>query len=122
KAKGYIDPMDFIARRTAMVGMTRTGKSNTVKTLIKAISETATKNNMKIAQVVYDINGEYANINVDDKGSIAQDVKTAHVVTLNTKAKNNKDIEVLQFDFFENIQLAHEIIVALLQNSNSSRS
>lgn len=122
KAKVYIDPMDFVARRTAMFGMTRTGKSNTVKTLIKAISETADKKNMKIGQIIYDINGEYANINVDDKGSIAEDIKGAQVFTLNTKIKDKKDIEVLQFDFFENLGLAHEIIVGLLQSSGSQKS
>ena len=50
-----------------MFGMTRTGKSNTVKTLIKAISETADARNMQIGQIIYDINGEYANVNIDDK-------------------------------------------------------
>lgn len=122
RAKVYIDPRDFIARRTAMFGMTRTGKSNTVKTLIKAISETARNNNMKISQIIYDINGEYANINIDDKGSIASDLNNAFIFTLNTKVKNKGNIEVLQFDFFENIELAHEIIVSLLRQSNMSRS
>ncbi len=122
KAKVYIDPMDFIARRTAMFGMTRTGKSNTVKTLIKAISETADEKDMKIGQIIYDINGEYANINIDDKGSIAEDIEGAKVFTLNTKIKGKKNVEILQFDFFENIELAHEIIVSLLQNSKSSKS
>lgn len=119
KAKVYIDPMDFIARRTAMFGMTRTGKSNTVKTLIKAISETTAEENVKVAQVVYDINGEYANTNIDDKGSVAEDIKNTHVFTLNTKIKNKNNVEVLQFDFFKNIALAHEIIVGLLQNSST---
>lgn len=122
RAKVYIDPMDFVARRTAMFGMTRTGKSNTVKTLIKAISETAKEKNMKIGQIIYDINGEYANVNVDDKGSIAQDIGDVHVFTLNTKVNLNKNIEILQFDFFENLGLAHEIITGLLQNSGSSMS
>lgn len=122
KARVYIDPMDFIARRTAMFGMTRTGKSNTVKTLIKAISQTAVENNMKIGQIIYDINGEYANINIDDEGSIAEDVKDAKVFTLNTKVKDKEKIEILQFDFFENLGLAHEIIVGLLQASGSSKS
>lgn len=122
KAKVFIDPRDFIARRTAMFGMTRTGKSNTVKTLIKAISETAKNNQMKISQIIYDINGEYANVNIDDKGAIASDLDSAHIFTLNTKAKNKGNVEVLQFDFFKNIQLAHEIIISLLRQHNSSKS
>lgn len=122
KSKVYIDPMDFVARRTAMFGMTRTGKSNTVKTLIKAISETAKDKNMKIGQIIYDINGEYANVNVDDKGSIAKDIENVFVFTLNTRAEIRENIEILQFDFFDNLELAHEIIVGLLQNSGSSMS
>ena len=33
----YINPTDLIAQKTAIFGMTRTGKSNTVKTIVKAI-------------------------------------------------------------------------------------
>lgn len=122
RSKVYIDPMDFVARRTSMFGMTRTGKSNTVKTLIKAISETAKEKDMKIGQIIYDINGEYANVNVDDKGSIAQDIGDVHTFTLNTKVNTNENLEILQFDFFENLILGHEIIVGLLQNSGTNMS
>lgn len=122
RSKVYIDPMDFVARRTSMFGMTRTGKSNTVKTLIKAISETAKEKDMKIGQIIYDINGEYANVNVDDKGSIAQDIGDVHTFTLNTKVNTNENLEILQFDFFENLVLGHEIIVGLLQNSGTNMS
>ena len=121
RANVYIDPMDFMARRTAMFGMTRTGKSNTVKTLIKAISETASKEDMKIGQIIYDINGEYANVNID-KGSIARDIKDAQVFTLNTKIKDKENVEVLQFDFFEDLELAHEIITGLLQTNSFQKS
>lgn len=122
RAKVYIDPKDFIARRTAMFGMTRTGKSNTVKTLIKAINETAKVNNIKISQIIYDINGEYANTNVDDKGSIASDLVNSHIFSLNTNLKVTKNIKTLQFDFFNNIELAHEFIINLLKTNNTSTS
>lgn len=121
-AKVFIDPKDFIARRTAMFGMTRTGKSNTVKTLIKAISETAKANNMKISQIIYDINGEYANTNVDDNGSIAKDMPNSHIFSLNTNLSVTENVKTLQFDFFNNIELAHEFIVNLLKVSNNSTS
>lgn len=123
RAKVYVDPNDFIARRTAMFGMTRTGKSNTVKTLIKAISKTAENRKMNISQIIYDINGEYANINVDDKTSIASDLKNAYIFSLNTKIRNkSNNVEVLQFNFFENLELAHEIIVSLMRYGNPSKS
>lgn len=92
----YIEPEDFFGKRTALFGMTRTGKSNTVKKIIEAttkISEKA-KNKIKIfgkdfinpedllepfdksgypklpiGQIIFDINGEYANPNLQDEGT-----------------------------------------------------
>ncbi|GAA0716368.1 DUF87 domain-containing protein [Clostridium malenominatum] len=122
KAKVFVDPDDFIARRTAMFGMTRTGKSNTVKTLLKAISETAKKNNKRISQIIYDINGEYANPNIDDKGAIATDIVGSYVFSLNSNIDQNEHIQTLQFDFFNELGLAHEFIVNLLKTNNTSSS
>jgi hypothetical protein len=71
EAPVFIAPSDFLGRRTALFGMTRTGKSNTVKTIISAVARAAEQNRTAIGQVVFDINGEYANANVqDDKSSI----------------------------------------------------
>lgn len=64
-----IQPADFLARRTAVLGMTRTGKSNTVKTTVSAVALAAMKSDIKIGQLIFDINGEYANANHQDDGS-----------------------------------------------------
>jgi hypothetical protein len=37
----YVSPLDFLGKRTALFGMTRTGKSNTVKKIIQAASQFA---------------------------------------------------------------------------------
>lgn len=58
-----IYPSDFIKQKTGVFGMTRTGKSNTVKILVKSIMELSTELDIPIGQVIYDINGEYANDN-----------------------------------------------------------
>jgi len=58
-----IHPTDFLARRTAVFGMTRTGKSNTVKTTISAVSIAAAEAKIRIGQLIFDMNGEYANAN-----------------------------------------------------------
>lgn len=71
--KVKIHPADFLARRTAVLGMTRTGKSNTVKTTIAAVARIATPEN-PIGQLVFDINGEYANANHQDDGSSIADL------------------------------------------------
>lgn len=73
KVKVRIHPADFLARRTAVLGMTRTGKSNTVKTTIAAVANMATSD-VPIGQLVFDINGEYANANHQDDGSSIADL------------------------------------------------
>jgi len=62
-----ITPVDLLGQKTALFGMTRTGKSNTTKIILKAIFELrwlSTKR--RIGQIVFDPNGEYANENAQD--------------------------------------------------------
>lgn len=66
-----IQPFDFLARRTAVLGMTRTGKSNTVKHLVSMVKQVARDGEVNIGQIIYDINGEYANANQQDRGALA---------------------------------------------------
>lgn len=81
----YIQATDFAGKRTALFGMTRTGKSNTLKKLIQAIAtiNDHTKLNFdqntiaedktpkeSIGQIIFDINGEYANSNHQDDTAI----------------------------------------------------
>src|SRR5690606_15895489 len=56
---------DFKGCRTAMFGKTRLGKSNVVKLLAKAMLD-ATAQDMSVGQLIFDINGEYANDNPQD--------------------------------------------------------
>lgn len=69
-----IQPSDFLSRRTAVLGMTRTGKSNTVKTMVASVHKAALKDWVKVGQIIFDINGEYANANHQDDGSSIADV------------------------------------------------
>lgn len=66
-----IQPADFLARRTAVLGMTRTGKSNMVKQTVSVVKDVSKKVNLHIGQLIFDINGEYANANGQDNGSIS---------------------------------------------------
>jgi Helicase HerA, central domain len=66
-----ISAYDFLARRTAVLGMTRTGKSNMIKKTVSVVKSIADEGNVKIGQIIFDINGEYANANKQDSGSIA---------------------------------------------------
>lgn len=70
-ASVYIAAEDFIAQRTALFGMTRTGKSNTVKTITRAVFEMRSRGDLtKVGQIIFDPNGEYANDNPQDQGCI----------------------------------------------------
>lgn len=67
----HVQPSDFLARRTAVLGMTRTGKSNMIKQMVSVVKRVADEGGAKIGQIIYDINGEYANPNQQDQGAIA---------------------------------------------------
>ena len=63
---------DFIAQRTALFGMTRTGKSNTTKTIAAALFKLRQQLPIgtRVGQLIFDPNGEYANDNPQDQGCI----------------------------------------------------
>ncbi|MFF7890675.1 ATP-binding protein [Streptomyces sp. NPDC007907] len=61
-----IDVSDFVGRKTAVFGMTRTGKSNTIKTLVTAVHRYASEHQRSIGQLIFDPQGEYANVNRQD--------------------------------------------------------
>lgn len=66
-----IDPHDFIARRTFYGGMSRGGKSNAMKIAAKAIYLIRNeKQGYRVGQLIFDPNGEYANDNPQDSGSL----------------------------------------------------
>src|SRR5205823_1293854 len=62
-----VTPTDLLGQKTALFGMTRTGKSNTTKIVLKTIFELRWQTSkLRIGQVVFDPNGEYANENAQD--------------------------------------------------------
>ena len=66
-----IDPLDLIARRTFYGGMSRGGKSNAMKIAARAIYRLRIADaNFRVGQLIFDPNGEYANENAQDGGSL----------------------------------------------------
>jgi len=62
-----ITPTDLLGQKTALFGMTRTGKSNTTKVVLKSIFGMRWQDDpVHIGQIVFDPDGEYANDNVQD--------------------------------------------------------
>lgn len=68
----FIYPADLLSQKSALFGMTRTGKSNTTKIIAKSVFELRITNApgdnpLRIGQIIFDPNGEYANENIQDR-------------------------------------------------------
>jgi hypothetical protein len=63
------EPTGSVCRSTALFGMTRTGKSNTTKIVLKTIFELRWQPAaLRIGHVIFDPNGECANEHAQDAG------------------------------------------------------
>ena len=118
KVPFFIQPSDFLARRTAVLGMTRTGKSNMIKQTVSVVKDISDICNLKIGQLIYDINGEYANANQQDNGSIS-DIYSNNCVRY--RMVPTQGFEPILNNFYEQIPDGFSIIVdAIRENGNSS--
>ena len=125
----YINPQDLIAQKSAVFGMTRTGKSNTVKTIAKAIYQLRQKTNQEIGQLILDVNGEYANDNIqdiNDETGKASSLKNVWKIPVNGIMGNPDDIKtygllshkndpnriIMKINFYDNtlLQTGKELI------------
>ncbi|MCS5627226.1 MAG: DUF87 domain-containing protein [Planctomycetes bacterium] len=104
----YISPVDFLARRTAVFGMTRTGKSNTTKTMVSQVATTAFQTRQPIGQLIFDINGEYSNANQQDQGSAINDVFPD--MTVRYRIMSTKGFKDLRSNFYNDLPVALELI------------
>jgi hypothetical protein len=110
-----IQPADFFARRTAVFGMTRTGKSNTIKTTVASVAISALSGGVKVGQIIFDINGEYANANHQDDGSSIADLFADQCVRY--RAVETPGFEDLRINFYEQPQEALNLIQQLFRDN-----
>lgn len=106
-----IQPADFLARRTAVLGMTRTGKSNMVKQTVSVVKKVSRDANLKIGQLIFDINGEYANANKQDNGAIS-DIFEKDCVRY--RMIKTDGFESLLTNFYEQLEIGFQIITELV--------
>ncbi|WGS87988.1 DUF87 domain-containing protein [Methylomonas sp. UP202] len=125
----FISPGDFIGKRTALFGMTRTGKSNTVKKIIEATAEISKKAPSKpcfkkneliepftnvgapefpVGQIIFDVNGEYANPNLQDKGTAIFELYSSDVTRYSVLDKPG--FKVMKVNFYKEIENGFELI------------
>jgi DNA helicase HerA-like ATPase len=145
EVKVYVSPSDFLGKRTALFGMTRTGKSNTVKKVIQATVEISnqavftpdmlgkgndlfdtnasnpfTEQNAPkypVGQLIFDINGEYANANLQDDGTAIFEMYKDKVTRFSIL--NKPGFRVMKTNFFEDIDSGFELLSALLRDEDA---
>lgn len=115
-----IQPTDFLARRTAVLGMTRTGKSNTVKTTVSAVAVAALRDRLRVGQLIFDVNGEYANANHQDDGSSIAEVFPQQ--TVRYRAVETPGFEDIRPNFYLECAQALNLLQALFKRDPSPYS
>lgn len=121
----YVSPNDFLKQRTALFGMTRTGKSNTVKKIIQATVSLASDSAARakplpaVGQIIFDINGEYANENQQDAGTalFAQYSQPGEVTRYSVMDKPG--FKVLKLNFYSEISAGFGLLASLLADDTA---
>ncbi|EEZ6451877.1 DUF87 domain-containing protein [Salmonella enterica] len=132
----WVNPKDFLGKRSAMFGMTRTGKSNTVKKVIEATEEISRKAlilldsaspetseftssgspTFPVGQIIFDVNGEYANANRQDSGTAIYDLYKEKVYRYGVLEKD--DFKVMKVNFFKDIESGFSLISSYFQEQS----
>lgn len=114
-----ISMKDFKGCRTAMFGKTRLGKSNVVKLIASGMLD-ATRNDNSVGQLIFDINGEYANDNPQDgNASIRSAYEDRCIVYALTKRPATPS-RPLRINFYEQPSSGMEVIGSMLEQDKKT--
>ena len=117
----FVSTKDFMGNRTAMFGKTRLGKSNVVKLIAQSLIET-TATTKNVGQLIFDINGEYANDNPQDDSSSLKSAYPGRCEVYALTKKQNTDSKPLRLNFYENPDSSHNIVATLLKEAGKDTS
>lgn len=126
-AKVFVNIEDFLGSKTFFGGITRTGKSNTLKVILQKIFQyTHRPGGSPVGQLIFDPQGEYANTNSQD-GSALADIGTEDEVRIYKilgETKTSEKEQHLQFNLLddENMQLSWELMLLELRSGISGSS
>lgn len=112
-----ISMKDFKGCRTAMFGKTRLGKSNVVKLLAQAMIN-ATRDNNAVGQLIFDINGEYANDNPQDGNRSLRSANEARCKVYALTSRPGTPSQPLRLNFYEQPAACIEVLASLLEQDN----
>ncbi|WNY25467.1 hypothetical protein MsAc7_10190 [Methanolapillus millepedarum] len=123
-----ISMKDFMGCRTAMFGKTRLGKSNVVKLIMQGMLD-ATVTDKNVGQLVFDVNGEYANdgeqLDITDTDveknslSICSANKERCEIYALTKRSTTESKE-LRLNFYENPEICLGVLASMLEQSGNN--
>jgi hypothetical protein len=120
----YVSTLDFVGKRTALFGMTRTGKSNTVKKVIESIIQLSSggvtlegKPLKPVGQIIFDINGEYANANQQDEGTAVFEMFAKDTVRYSLLEKPG--FVVMKLNFHKDIEPGFGLLQSFLADDSS---
>ncbi|MCS6886506.1 MAG: DUF87 domain-containing protein [Acidobacteriota bacterium] len=121
KVPVYISPRDFLASRTAMFGKTRLGKSNVVKLIAQSILD-STEQERNVGQLIFDINGEYANDNPQDDSKSLRSANPHRCVVYAFTSKAATPSRPLKLNFYEQPSTALSILANLISQDKRDTS
>jgi len=111
-----ISMADIKGKRTAMFGKTRLGKSNVVKLVVQGMLD-VTAHRPDVGQIIFDVNGEYANANPQDGDTaLAHVYKTRCITYFLTDLKGNPDARLLRFNLYQRSEEALAVISEVLSD------
>jgi hypothetical protein len=110
---------DFKGCRTAMFGKTRLGKSNVVKLIAQGMLDATVADN-SVGQLVFDINGEYANDNPQDENRSIRSANQSRCDVYALVERPNTPSKPLRLNFYEQPESCIEVLSSLLQQDNKS--